>query len=189
MSKEEYKNKIGKFYQKHKRMPSYSEIMSLLNFKSKNSVYELVNKLRKENFLDKDEKGKLIPKKIFGNTKILGTVEAGFPSPAEEELADTITLDEFLIPNKEATYILKVSGDSMKDAGIMEDDMVIVDRSAKPKNGDIVIAEVDGNWTMKFFIKKGNKIYLKAANKKYKDILPEEELKIAAVVKSVIRKY
>lgn len=187
--KQEYKEKIRKFYQKNRRMPSYSEIMSLLGFKSKNAVYELVKKLMDDDFLGKDDKGKLIPKNLFGSTKVLGTVEAGFPSPAEEELSDTITLDDFLITNREAAYILKVTGESMKDAGIVEGDMVIVDRSLTPRDGDIVIAEVDGNWTMKYFKKTGKKVYLRAANEKFKDILPEEELKIAAVVKAVIRKY
>jgi repressor LexA len=67
--------------------------------------------------------------------------------------------------------------------------MVLVDRSVSAVNNDIVIAEVDGAWTIKYLRKKGNKVYLQAANKKYKDIYPVSELKIAAVVKAVIRKY
>ncbi|MDF1498395.1 MAG: transcriptional repressor LexA [Patescibacteria group bacterium] len=184
-----YKEKINKFYHRNKRMPSYSEAMDLLNFKSKNSVFKLVAKLEKEGFLAKDEKGKLIPKNMFFNLKILGSVEAGFPSPAEEELSDTITLDEYLIENKEATFILKVSGDSMKNAGIIQGDMVIVERKTNPKNGDIVIAEVDNEWTIKYFRKIGNKVFLEPANKKYKSIYPKEELKITAIVKAVVRKY
>jgi len=184
------KLKIYTFYKKNKRMPSYGELMLLFGFKSKNSAYKIAQKLIDEGMLKKDNSGKLLPtNKLFSNIKILGTVEAGFPSPAEEELADTMNLDEFLIENKEATYILRVSGDSMKDAGIIDGDMVLVDRSATPKDGDIVIAEVDGSWTMKYFKKRKNKIFLQAANKKLKDIHPEDELKIAAVVKSVIRKY
>lgn len=184
-----YKEKINKFYRKNKRMPSYSEAMSLLGFKSKNAVFKLVKKLEKDEFLSKDNKGRLVPKNIFGEIRVLGSVEAGFPSPAEEELADTMTLDEYLIKNKEATFILKVSGDSMKDAGIVEGDMVIVERGIPPKNGDIVIAEIDREWTVKYFRKNGNKVYLEPANKKYKPIYPKEELKIAAVVKAVVRKY
>lgn len=170
-------------------MPSYGEVMSLLGFKSKNAVFKLIKKLEKEDFLSKDRKGKLIPKNIFGSVKVLGLIEAGFPSPAEEELADTMTLDEYLIKNKEATFILKVSGDSMKDAGIIEGDMVIVERGLLPKDGDIVVAEIDGGWTIKYFRKKGNEIYLEPANKKYKPIYPKEELKIAAVLRAVVRKY
>lgn len=187
---EKEKNKLIKFYKNYRRMPSYAELMNLFGYKSKNAAYKLASKFIEMGMIEKDDTGKLIPKRnFFGGAKILGSVQAGFPSPAEEELADTMTLDEFLIENRDATYILKVTGDSMKDAGILEGDMVIVDRSEKPSEGDIVVAEVDGQWTMKYYRKKNNKVYLQAANKKYKDIFPENELKIAAIVKSVIRKY
>ena len=139
--------------------------------------------------IDKDENGKLIPKKLFGQIKILGTIQAGFPSPAEEELIDTITIDEYLISNKEATYMLKVSGDSMIEAGIHAGDMVLVERNKTPNEGDIVIAEVDNHWTMKYLQKENGRMILMPGNKKYKPIIPSEELHIAAVVISVIRKY
>jgi repressor LexA len=121
--------------------------------------------------------------------KLLGNIWAGWPSPAEEELQDTMTLDEWLINNREATYMLKVKGDSMIDAGIMEGDTALVDRSITPRSGDIVIAEVDGNWTMKYLQQTGNKVELVPANKKYKPIVPRSDLKVAAVVISIIRKY
>ena len=119
----------------------------------------------------------------------LGLVEAGFPSPAEEELSDTMSFDDYLIDNKEASYILKVKGDSMIDAGICEGDMVVVERTNSPKPGNIVIAEIDGEWTMKYLRVRAGKYYLEPANKNYKPIVPEGELKIAAVVKAVVRKY
>ncbi len=112
--------------------------------------------------IKKDAAGKLIPKKLWGETKILGTVAAGFPTPAEEELVDTITIDEFLINNKEATYMLKVSGDSMIDAGIQPGDMVLVERNRNAKEGDIVIAEVDKEWTMKYLRKENGHMVLVA---------------------------
>ena len=180
---------IRKFYQTNKRMPTYSEIMKMLCFKSKNAVFKLVKKLAAGGFLEKDESGKLIPARLYEQTRILGSIQAGFPTPAEEELVDTISLDEYLISNKDATFILKVSGDSMIDAGILEGDLVIVDRSITPKNGDIVIAEVDGEWTIKYLAKSGQKTYLKPGNKNYPPIYPKDELKIAAVVKAVVRKY
>lgn len=186
---EKYKKLIRDFYQKNRRMPSYSEIMEISGLKSKNSVFKLVKKLEQENFLKKDGKGKLTPRHMLGELKILGEVKAGFPSPAEEELIDTISLDDFLIKNKEATYMLKVSGDSMKDAGIVEGDIVLVDRSVSAIAGDIVIAEVDNEWTIKYLRRDKNFTYLEAANPKYPNIYPQEELKIAAVVKALIRKY
>ena len=177
------------FYKQSKRMPSYQEIMGLTGFKSKNAVFKLVNKMVNSGLVEKDSLGRITPMKLFGETRVLGVVEAGFPTPAEEELLDTMSLDEYLIDNKEATFILQVSGPSMIDAGILPKDLVLVERTNEAKPGDIVIAEVDGKWTMKYLRQKGNRMYLEAANKKFPPIYPEEELKISAVVKAVIRKY
>ncbi|MCI0565641.1 LexA family transcriptional regulator [bacterium] len=170
-------------------MPGYQEIMDLLGFKSKNAVYKLINKLIDDGIVGKDSKGKLIPNKLFGEIPLLGVVEAGFPSPAEEDLADTINFDDFLIENRGATYILTVKGDSMIDAGIHEGDMVIAERGSEPRDGDIVIAELDGGWTMKYLRKKGNQTYLEPANKRLKNMYPKEGLHVAAIVKAVVRKY
>ena len=170
-------------------MPSFSEIGELVGFSSKNAVSKFVNKLVQNGVVEKDEKGKLIPGSIAATARVLGTVEAGFPSPAEEELADTMSLDDLLIQNPQATFLLKVSGDSMSGAGILPGDMVIVDKGQTPKSGDIVIAEVDGEWTMKYLKKRGFDVALIPANPKYKPIKPKKELKIAGVVTAVVRKY
>lgn len=185
----EYKNKIIEFYQQNKRMPSYTEIMKLVGFKSKNAVAKLVTKMIGEGIVSKDGAGKLIPSRMFDEVPLLGLVEAGFPTTAEESTSDTLSIDEYLIEHKEATYILEVKGDSMIDAGICEGDLVIVERGKQPRIGDIVIAEVDGGWTMKYYRKKGNQVYLEPANKNYKNIYPVYDLKIAAIVKGVVRKY
>jgi len=182
-------NLLKNFYQTTGRMPSFSELGGLWGLKSKNAVSKIVMKFREARILDKDEKGRLIPRSISAPVKILGTVEAGFPSPAEEELVDTLSLDELLIHNREAAFMLKVSGDSMSGAGILQGDMVIVDKGTTPKNGDIVIAEVDGEWTMKRLGKKGGKTCLVPANPEYKTIVPKKELRIAGVVTAVIRQY
>ncbi len=121
--------------------------------------------------------------------RVLGLVEAGWPSPAEEELRDTLSLDEFLVQNPDASFLLKVSGDSMTGAGILPGDLVIVDRGQTAKSGDIVIAEVDGEWTMKFLKKSGDTVYLVPANPRYKPIRPKHELRITGVVTAVVRKY
>ena len=189
MNKNKYLNEIRNFFRDRKRMPSYSEIMALAGFRSRNAAFKLVKRLVSLNFIEKDDTGKILPGKTFYELPLLGIVEAGFPSPAEEELVDTLTLDEFLIRNKEATYMLKVTGDSMIDAGILPGDIALVERGGEAKDGDIVIAQIDHQWTMKYFRKKGTKIFLEPANRKYKPIYPKQDLEIAAVVKSIIRKY
>jgi SOS regulatory protein LexA len=180
---------ISFFYHTKGRMPSFSEIGELTGLQSKNAVSKLVDKLDSLKVVGKDEKGRLIPRSIASPVRILGSVEAGFPSPAEEELADTLSLDDLLIENPDATFLLKVSGDSMSEAGILPGDMVIVDKGQTPKSGDIVIAEVDGQWTMKYLRKRGESVTLIPANPNYKPIKPKNELKIAGVVTAVVRKY
>ena len=189
LSLEKQKEKIADFYSRHKRLPSYSEMMVLFNYKSKNAVHRVVQKMVDAGILAKDERGRLSPENLLGGARLLGVVEAGFPSPAEEELADTMSLDEFMIQKPEATFLLKVKGDSMIDAGIMEGDLVLVERTENARVSDIVIADVDGEYTMKYLRKKGRSFYLEAANQSYPDMYPEGELKVAAVVKGVLRKY
>ena len=182
-------SKLLDFYHVHKRMPTYAEMMKLWGYKTKSAVAYSVTKLIKEGILFKDKTGHLLLKQGIGDLKVLGLVEAGFPTSAQEEMLDTMSLDEYLIDNKEASYMLKVKGESMIDAGIMPGDLVIVERGAEAKPGDIVIAEVDGSYTLKYYRIKNKKAYLEASNKNFKNIYPEEELKITAVVRSVIRKY
>jgi repressor LexA len=184
----EQKDTIISFYKKNKRMPGYQEIMNLLGFKSKNSVHKLINWLVEEGIVSKDEKGKIIPNQIYDQIPMLGLVEAGIPSEVDVDELDRVSLDDFLVDDKEKTFLLEVKGDSMIDAHISEGDYVLVERKGEAREGDIVIAEVDGGWTMKYYRKKGNKPYLEPANKKYKSIFPTESFNIAAVVKAVIRK-
>jgi SOS regulatory protein LexA len=180
---------IARFHQENGRMPTFSELGKLTGLRSKNAVFKLVGRLEKLKVLERDKTGRLIPGSIAYPVKVLGTVEAGFPSPAEEELVGTLSLDDFLIQDREATFLLKVSGDSMSGAGILPGDMVIVDKGRTPKSGDIVIAQVDGEWTMKYLRKRGDNVTLVAANPKYQPIKPKNELKIAGVVTAVVRKY
>ena len=180
---------MGAFFRNHRRMPSYAEMIDLFGVKSKSVVHFWINKLIEVGILEKDEKGHLaFTKNAFG-ISIVGSVQAGFPSPEEEELRDVISMDEYLITKPESSFLLKVSGDSMTGAGIMEGDLVIIEKGRPPKTGDIVIAEVDGEWTMKYFIRKGKTIVLEAANPKYPPIKPRSELRLGGVVTAVIRKY
>lgn len=165
-------------------------MQELLHYRSKCGVANLVDRLVEGSIVLKDSTGRLIPTPVFeGGLKLLGTVQAGFPSPAEEELIDTLSLDEFLIRNPQASYLVKVTGDSMIEAGILPNDLVIVERGREPKNGEIVIAQVDGEWTMKYYFKQGKQVVLKAANSKYPLIKPKQELVIGGIVTAQIRKY
>ena len=186
---DERKRKLVAYYRRNRQLPTYDELAEIFNLKSKGSVHKYIQRFVEDELVGKSETGKLIPTTKLYGLRVLGSIQAGFPSPAEEELVDTMSLDEFLIDNPTASYMLQVSGDSMIDAGIVEGDMVIVDRGKDARSGDIVVAEVDKEWTLKYFMKRGSKLFLRAANKKYPDIHPETELKVGGVVTSVIRKY
>jgi len=180
---------IVSFFRQQKRMPSYQEMLDLLGVRSKSVVHFWINKLVAGGFLERDEKSHLTLTRQSFAIPMVGSVQAGFPSPEEEALCDVMSMDEYLIKKPESSFILKVSGDSMIGEGIKEGDLVIIEKGRNPRNGDVVIAEVDGDWTMKYFQKKGKQIVLEAANPKYPDIIAKAELRIGGVVTAVIRKY
>ncbi len=181
--------RIATFSRENRRMPTYAEMVDLLGVRSKSVVDFWIRKLVAEGLLEKDAKGFLRPCMRSLALPMLGDVQAGFPSPAEEELRDLISLDEYLVTRPDSSFLLKVSGDSMEGEGIKEGDLVIVERGRDPKNGDIILAEVDGAWTMKYFRKKGKDVVLEAANPRYPVIRPRAELKVGGIITAVIRKY
>jgi len=180
---------IETFFRENRRMPTYGEMMAVLGVRSKSVVHFWVGKLLAAGLLVKDTGGFLKPARTTTGLPLVGSVQAGFPSPAEEELRDVISLDEYLINRPDSSFLLSVQGDSMTGEGIKEGDLVIVERGREPKNGDIILAEVDGEWTMKYFRKEGKNVVLEAANSKYAPIHPRLELRIGGVITAVIRKY
>jgi repressor LexA len=180
------------FFQTHGRAPSFAELARLAGYASKNAAFRLVNKLMDAGVVEKDASGRI---RLAGNLRpviarpLLGYVQAGFPSPAEEELLDQVSLDDFLIRKPQASFLLKVSGDSMINAGIQPGDMVVVERGTTPKNGDIVLAQVDREWTLKYFERRGGRVLLVPANPRYPEIIAHEELKVEGVVRASMRRY
>lgn len=181
--------KLRDFYDSEKRMPSYSEMMRLFGFKSKNAVYRLVQKLLSAGIVDQDHIGRLIPTAHFNEVPMAGLVKAGLPSSVDT-LSDSVDLNAMLIKKRSETFLLEVDGESMIEAHIEPGDMVVVERNKNPREGDIVIAMVDGEHTMKYFRKdKTGKIYLEPANKAFKNIYPTQSLEITGIVRGVVRKY
>ena len=190
ISTHERVTRLRTFIETHRRMPGYNEMFGLFGYRSKNAIHRFILKLHDLGYVVKEQGGKFSPTdKLMGRVRLLGTVQAGFPSPAEEELIDTLSLDSFLIERPEATFMLTVTGDSMIDAGIQPGDMVLVEKGKEPRGGDIVVAQVDGEWTMKYFTRDRQGIRLDPANRNYKPIRPKNDLELAGVVRSVIRKY
>jgi SOS regulatory protein LexA len=181
--------KMKGFYKERGRMPSYSEIASLFGFASKQAAHRLAEKLIKAGDIAKDAQGRLIPRFHERGLSLLGYVQAGFPSPAEEELIDQVTIDQYLVRRPEESFLLKVSGDSMIEAGILPGDIVIIERGKTPQTGDIVLAEIDREWTLKYYRMEGGQVVLIPANPRYPELRPQEQLQIAGIAAGVIRRY
>ena len=176
-------NTIKKFYRRHHRLPSYSEMLKLFNFSSKNAVFKVVQKFIDEGLVKKDG-NKLSPTSRFFALPLLGNIKAGFPILAEEDRS-YLTLDEYLIGDPQSSFLLKVSGDSLIGIGIFDGDIVIIEKKREANMGDVVLAQIDREWTLKI-LRKG---YLEAANPKYPPFYPSQELQIFGVVKAVVRKF
>ncbi|MDT8992643.1 translesion error-prone DNA polymerase V autoproteolytic subunit [Curvibacter sp. APW13] len=130
----------------------------------------------------------------LGNASLAGcflpnSVVAGFPSPAEDLGGKRIDLGELIITHPQATYFLRVSGHSMVEAGIFDKDIMVVDRAIKPRHGHIVVAIVDGDFTVKQLYQRAGRTKLKAANPIYPDITPKDgqTIEVWGVVTATVR--
>lgn len=121
---------------------------------------------------------------------LTSTVAAGFPSPADDHIDARLDLNEHLIQHQSATFFLRAVGDSMRDAGIHSGDLLIVDRAIQPVDGRVVIAVVDGEFTVKRYRQEGRhgRPWLEAANPAYAPVrlLPGQELRIWGVVTNAV---
>ena len=124
-------------------------------------------------------------------SRIKNQVCAGFPSPAEDLGAERIDLSKVLIKHPQATYLLKASGQSMVEAGIFDNDILVVDRAVKPRHNHIVVAVVDGDFTVKRLYQRAGQIKLKAANPTFADITPKDgqEIVVWGVVTATIKQF
>jgi len=190
-------NYIREFQKKRGYSPSLSDLALAFGVRSKNAVAKVVNVLAREGHIEKDPKGRI---KILDIVEagdhpqpmalpLFGPISAGFAAPVEEHAEETITLDDYLVGDKSSTFLLKVKGDSMIDAGIYEGDLVIVERGSEPRVNDIVVGILDGEFTLKRLKRNKGKYYLQAENPDYPDMFALDELEVAGVVKGVIRRY
>lgn len=118
-------------------------------------------------------------------------VAAGFPSPADDYIQGRLSLDEHLIQHKDSTFFVRAKGNSMMGAGIFDGDLLVVDKSLEPQSGDIVIAVMDDELTVKRLIRQGDTVILRPENPRFKDIELKDgqELQVWGVVTSTIKKF
>jgi repressor LexA len=176
--------------------PTYQQMCDTLGINSKNGIKKHVDALVAKGYLEKDSSPRGIriidPEyKPWGTedsaVPLIGHIAAGFPILAEENVERYVPVPRHLIQSEGRYYALRVRGDSMINAGILEDDLVVVKASDLANNNDIVVALIDGEVTVKRFVNKDNLKYLKAENPKYEDLYPLESFAIQGKVVGLIR--
>ena len=188
-------NYIGEFQRKRGYSPSLSDLAIAFGVRSKNAIAKVVNALTKAGFLQKDPKGRIKILEIAEagvaamSLPLFGPISAGFAAAAEEQAEENITLENYLVRDRNSTFLLRVKGNSMINAGIHEGDLVIVERGREPKLNDIVVGVLDGEYTLKRLKRDKGKYYLQAENPDYPDLYAMEDLQVAGVVRGVMRKY
>ena len=169
-------------------LPSFDIIAKEFGFKHKNSVWQYFNKFRDEGLIEEKNGHFYITKDEFGAVLFTSSVRAGFATVAEDMIEKRVSLDEEFSINSPSTFLFTVQGDSMVDLGIFEGDKVIVQKQSDARDGDVVVAFVDGGYTLKTYRRKDGKVWLQPANSNYPDIIPERELVIFGVAQGIARK-
>lgn len=190
---EEYQMNFGK-------SPTLREMREHFGVSSDNSILKHLKALEEKGYLQKDDtprgigllqkvKDKLDSAANVSRIPLLGTIPAGGPVLSEEHVLDYFEVGNDLLKKPQGSFALKVTGLSMINAGILEGDFVIANREMSAKDGDVVVALVDGKNTVKRFRTKNGQVWLQAENPEYNDIEPTEFLEVQGVVTAVIRMY
>lgn len=181
--------------------PVYRQISNHFGFSSPNAAYCHIEALIKKGALIAVE-GKTwsfqlppsfpgLPRPVIAEIPLFGSIPAGFGDDREQQPDGCVSVDIASIGFKPTrnTFALRVVGDSMEGKHICAGDIVILEHGGEPRNGDVVAALIDRKSTLKTFVQKGGKRYLKAENPKYPDLIPSEELMIQGVMAALIRKH
>ncbi len=178
--------------------PTLQELADELGVASKNAVLKHLTALEKKGYIGKREGGAARGIRILesmgfldspgeNSVPLVGSVAAGSPLLAEENVESYLTVPKHLLQSRGDYFALRVHGDSMIEAGIHEDDLVVVHATNQANNGDIVVALIGNETTVKRFVTEGNERYLKPENIKYSDIRPQQEWSVQGKVVALIR--
>lgn len=178
--------------------PSVREICKGVGLSSTSSVHGHLSKLEKKGLIRRDStkprtieilKEPIVPKEMV-NIPILGKVTAGTPILAVENIEDTFPISLNFIPSNKDLFMLKISGESMIDAGILDGDLAIIEKTNTAKNGEIVVALIDNEVTLKRFFKEDEHIRLQPENKNMDPIILEDDsVSIVGKLAGIFRRY
>ena len=185
----QYLLKLQDYYAKHRVMPSYATLGELVGLSSKASVAELVLRLKAERLVESTPDRRLKPGKRFFERSLEESVHAGMPHPAFDSRPDSVSIDDYLVYHPSKTTLITVKGDSMINAGIHDGDSVVVEKRATANVNDLVVAIVEGEFTLKRLGREKGRMVLIPENKAYPVIRPKEDLEIFGVVVGQFRRY
>ena len=184
-----YLEKLQDYYAEHKVIPSYSVLATLWGISAKSWVSECVKRFEEAGFLDWTPEKQLKPGKRFFERRVADSpVQAGMPQAAVAESGDYVaSIDEMVVRKPSKTVLIRVKGDSMVDAGILEGDHLVVEQQSHANVGEIVVAIVDNEFTVKYLDREKGTFVLKPANKAYPVIRPRGRLEIFGVMAGLVR--
>lgn len=186
----EYLTKLQDYYASHHGFPSYARLSDILGLAAKSGVKKVLERLQKRGYLDRTPDEVWVPLPTFFERYVSqSAVMAGRPSLAYDIGTESFLIDQYLINKPSQTILIPVKGDSMRDASIHDGDIAVVERRSSAKPGDLVVAIVDGGFTLKTLIQEKGQYALLPANPDYPIIRPKGNLEIFGIVVGLIRKY
>lgn len=186
----QYLEALRTYYARHRALPSYARIGRLVGLSSKASVSQMVGRLKAEHFLDSAPDRRLTPGRRFFERPFVETpVRAGVPNSGDDPEVGSLDVNDYLIRKPAATFLVPVKGDSMIDAGIRDGDIVVVEKSRSANDGQIVVASVGGEVTVKRLRFERGRPVLWPENRNHSAIHPADEFSILGVVVGLARRY
>lgn len=186
----EYLAKLQDYYADWKSIPSYASLCEVFGIASKSWVKAILDRLGKNGFIERTPDGVWVPtRQFFARPMAESSVQAGMPVSVTATQGDYLIIDEMLIDEPSKTTLIPVKGDSMIEAGIHDGDVAVVEKRMTANIGDIVVAIVDNEFTLKTLDKERGQFVLKPANPAFPTIRPQGSLEIFGVLIGLIRKY
>jgi len=177
------------YWKRHSAFPPMAKLCAIVGLSSTSSIFALVGRLVEAGYLERTE-GRIAPTKRFFARPMLGPVRAGLPQPVGQDEPELVTVDDYLIDEPNRTSMHRVRGDSMQDAGIVDGDILAVEHNTPTKPGDIVLACVDSELTVKTLrLDTEGRWYLEPANPAFQCIRPLTSHEVLGVVVGLVRRF
>lgn len=183
-------NTLRDYYARHRALPSYARLGAVMGFSAKSAVLKLLRRLEEAGYIQRTPDGEWSPTNRFFERPLTDTaVLAGFPEIVLDTTDNPVLIDSMLVKTPSRTVLLPVKGNSMQGVGIHEGDWVVVERCSTAADGTLVIAEVDGEFTLKTLGHEEDGWTLHPANPSYPVLRPKQSLRLFGVVVGLVRQY